>query len=741
MIDQKKVWMVLIVAFVIGFCALTAGISGRIVMGKITDQTMSSFDKSSEGEMQEIGHLLNRSMGKTSVNLVVSLIKNDSSGFVKVTKDVLKSIGSAMGSSGMIDLLVEWLGTESAQEAFEYTRNQLVESAGVYMPLLQFAAYYHELLLIGGILAGVSLLLWFLTGGNLKSLKGMKILLAIAVIWIIVVVVLTILVYGNLKKETSTPITEETVCTHNNTTLINYRASTCSEKGYSGDKYCVDCRTIVEQGEELTYGNHQYENGICKQCGWLLPGLYVDNQLKMDRDQLVNNSYITVRGSQIYEVLSSLTGMLVVKDGFDVGRNAFYGSSLDMIYLPRSYTQIASEAFNGAKASSINFFGKIEQIGESAFKGSGIRKITIPEGVTSIPGECFRDCESLEEVLLPSSIENIDYNAFENCKLLKSIDLPIGLKTIGGECFHKTGLESVKIPESVTDIGKSCFGECHSLKSVDMSQCSVVKLKEYMFYGCGMLKNVELPKALEDIDSAFGFINDSNSTQIEYLILPETVKHVKLSTFPDPMKMLKWVVWPQGLLDASGFKSVDSLETVYYLGSEYQWGLVTGKNKSDKNIFENVQIVCNATEDDWAWRLSSGYQHETVPEEYENDVIVQTGGLTDDQLDELEHSDFIQFLIGQIMDGSMEMGDVSNQLKRFYKDVSDPASSVENALVYITEKTGNTQYEPVAIPYDIVTTYEPWYGPEVTTYEPWYGPEVTTYEPWYGPEVTTYEPW
>ena len=38
---------------------------------------------------------------------------------------------------------------------------------------------------------------------------------------------------------------------HVNTELINYKPATTEEKGYSGDVYCNDCKTVVEYGEEL----------------------------------------------------------------------------------------------------------------------------------------------------------------------------------------------------------------------------------------------------------------------------------------------------------------------------------------------------------------------------------------------------------------------------------------------------------------------------------------------------------
>ena len=38
-------------------------------------------------------------------------------------------------------------------------------------------------------------------------------------------------------------------CKHTNTSIINAKDATCSEKGYTGDTYCNDCETVIETGK------------------------------------------------------------------------------------------------------------------------------------------------------------------------------------------------------------------------------------------------------------------------------------------------------------------------------------------------------------------------------------------------------------------------------------------------------------------------------------------------------------
>nr|MCR5627251.1 hypothetical protein [Lachnospiraceae bacterium] len=53
-------------------------------------------------------------------------------------------------------------------------------------------------------------------------------------------------------------------CAHIHTEYRNVRAATCTEQGYSGDLYCLDCGMLVEQGSStpIDPDNHAYDNGV-----------------------------------------------------------------------------------------------------------------------------------------------------------------------------------------------------------------------------------------------------------------------------------------------------------------------------------------------------------------------------------------------------------------------------------------------------------------------------------------------
>ena len=51
----------------------------------------------------------------------------------------------------------------------------------------------------------------------------------------------------------------EPVCQHTNTELRDAKEATCTEEGYTGDTYCVDCGELVAEGEVVGASGHSHE--------------------------------------------------------------------------------------------------------------------------------------------------------------------------------------------------------------------------------------------------------------------------------------------------------------------------------------------------------------------------------------------------------------------------------------------------------------------------------------------------
>ena len=107
------------------------------------------------------------------------------------------------------------------------------------------------------------------------------------------------------------------------------------------------------------------------------------------------------------------------------------------------------------------------EIGKGAFYGSSIKKITFSENVERICNQAFRNCEKLEEIILPDSVNYIGVGAFDGCISLKKVNLPKNVKTIESHTFFNcVSLTQMEFPEKVKLIKDSAFGLCESLEVV-----------------------------------------------------------------------------------------------------------------------------------------------------------------------------------------------------------------------------------------------------------------------------------
>ncbi len=52
------------------------------------------------------------------------------------------------------------------------------------------------------------------------------------------------------------------LCEHTETQIENAKDASCSEKGYTGDIICVNCKTVLEKGEEIPILNHSFVNYV-----------------------------------------------------------------------------------------------------------------------------------------------------------------------------------------------------------------------------------------------------------------------------------------------------------------------------------------------------------------------------------------------------------------------------------------------------------------------------------------------
>ena len=72
---------------------------------------------------------------------------------------------------------------------------------------------------------------------------------------------------------------------HGTIKVVNKKEATCTSNGYTGDKVCIECGTIIETGSVINKLAHQYKDGKCIECG------AVDENYKSEN--INNNSSVT----------------------------------------------------------------------------------------------------------------------------------------------------------------------------------------------------------------------------------------------------------------------------------------------------------------------------------------------------------------------------------------------------------------------------------------------------------------
>ena len=222
---------------------------------------------------------------------------------------------------------------------------------------------------------------------------------------------------------------------HKNATTRGAVKPTETDPGYSGDRYCPDCNTILEKGytywveDNLTW--KLYEDGTLNISGTGAMKDYNDDDnpspayKNSNVKKIVIEKGVTSVGESAFENCSSLTSVMIPDSVISIGTSAFHSCNrLTSITLPDSVTSIGNFAFEWCSGlSSITLSNNITSIGDFAFHGCPLTSITIPDSVTSIGEMAFHSCSNLTSITIPDSVTSIGYNAFENCSSLTTISL------------------------------------------------------------------------------------------------------------------------------------------------------------------------------------------------------------------------------------------------------------------------------------------------------------------------------
>ena len=326
---------------------------------------------------------------------------------------------------------------------------------------------------------------------------------------------------------------------HKNATTRGAVKPTETAPGYSGDRYCPDCDTVLEKG--YTYWNEGNLTWKLDADGTLTisgTGAMKDYNSDDNRSPVYRNSNVkkivieddvTSIGESAFEWCENLTSIKIADSVTSIGNNAFYGCGLTSIMIPNSVTKIGDATFAVCKSlTNITIPDNVTSIGEWAFAGcESLTSITIPDNVTSIGDSAFSGCSSLTSITIPDSVTSIGNLAFYDCSGLTSITIPNGVTSIGDSAFaYCERLNSITIPKSVTSIGEFAFSYCGSLKSITIPD-RVTSIENWAFAGCSSLTSITLPDSVTSIGE-YAFSDCSN---LKSIIIPNSVTSIGYGAF------------------------------------------------------------------------------------------------------------------------------------------------------------------------------------------------------------------
>ena len=257
---------------------------------------------------------------------------------------------------------------------------------------------------------------------------------------------------------------------HKNETIRGASKPDGTKPGYSGDRYCPDCDTVLEKG--YTYWNE----------GNLIWKLDADGTLTISGKGAMKDYDIENNESPVFKNLN--VKKIVIEDGVtNIGNCAFdCCTGLTSITIPDSVTSIGNDALQGCtNLTSITIPDSVTSIGAHAFSNCyKLISITLPSSITSIGEWVFAGCYDLTSITIPDSVTSIGDYAFYSCYQLTSITLSSNITRIGDDAFgYCSDLISITIPDSVTSIGSFAFNHCNSLQTISLGCGSALKRSDF----------------------------------------------------------------------------------------------------------------------------------------------------------------------------------------------------------------------------------------------------------------------
>ncbi|MBP5513533.1 MAG: leucine-rich repeat domain-containing protein [Bacteroidaceae bacterium] len=179
-------------------------------------------------------------------------------------------------------------------------------------------------------------------------------------------------------------------------------------------------------------------------------------------------------------------------------------TTLRRVVWPDCVKGIGEDALAGSGIVSFIFPSDITFIGDGAFSNcTNLYSVNVPSTVTEM-GSAFNGCTSIVNVGNLSHMKKIEASAFKGCNFLignvKDMTLDLSnVDTIPENAFYYCRLlHKVKFAK-VKYIGQSAFYDCWNLKQVNIPK-GIDRIDSYAFYGCKSLSEVVIPSSVRQMN-------------------------------------------------------------------------------------------------------------------------------------------------------------------------------------------------------------------------------------------------
>lgn len=261
-------------------------------------------------------------------------------------------------------------------------------------------------------------------------------------------------------------------------------------------------------------------------------------------------------GSYAFESDKSLTRITLPSTVMIINKNAFEGSSAEIIFTNPTITQIGEYVFNGYMGSSINLPSTITTLGNYALAGAAITSITLPSSVKNIGSYVFANTP-ITQIFISSSVITINAAAFAGCGTLAEIIVDEAnsiFSSFDGVLYeiNPDGLTLVQYPaakqdaqytiaNNVTVIKANAFEGANNITTLIVPD-TVTRITAASFKGLNNLQHLSLPfvgvsdEVATTLGAMFGTTAsttpDATRQGTEYYLLPQGLVSITLSRAP-----------------------------------------------------------------------------------------------------------------------------------------------------------------------------------------------------------------